>query len=107
MELDLVERKDTTSAEIGENQLYAEIKDPESLEHPSTSSEVVRVAPDPTPTGPTSHHYDNAVLAEGPSPSGDYQLTWCALKMEFSQSIILAVIFYAPYARLVMLHDIL
>ena len=73
MELDLVERKDTTSAEIGENQLYAEI-----LEHPSTSSEVVRVAPDPTPTGPTSHHYDNVVLAEGPSPSGDYQLTLCA-----------------------------
>ena len=76
MELDLVERKDTTSAEIEENQLYAEIKDPESLEHPSTSSEVVRVAPDPTPTGPTSHHYDNVVLAEG--PSGDYQLTLCA-----------------------------
>ena len=76
MELDLVERKDTTSAEleIGENQLYAEIKDPESLEHPSTSSEVVRVAPDPTPTGPTSHHYDNVVLAA----SGDYQLTLCA-----------------------------
>ena len=47
-------------------------------EHPSTSSEVVRVAPDPTPTGPTSHHYDNVVLAEGPSPSGDYQLTLCA-----------------------------
>ena len=64
-------RKDTTSAEIEENQLYAEIKDPESLEHPSTSSEVVRVAPDPTPTGPTSHHYDNVVLA---GPSGDYQL---------------------------------
>ena len=78
MELDLVERKDTTAAEIRENQLYAEIKDPESLEHPSTSSEVVRVAPDPTPTGPTSHHYDNVVLAEGPSPSGDYQLTLCA-----------------------------
>ena len=78
VELDLVERKDTTSAEIGENQLYAEIKDPESLEHPSTSPEVVRVAPDPTPTGPTSHHYDNVVLAEGPSPSGDYQLTLCA-----------------------------
>ena len=75
MELDLVERKDTTSAEIGENQLYAEIKDPESLEHPSTSSEVVRVAPDPTPTGPMSRHYDNVVLA---SPSGDYQLTLCA-----------------------------
>ena len=75
MELDLVERKDTTSAEIGENQLYAEIKDPESLEHPSTSSEVVRVA---TPTGPTSHHYDNVVLAEAPSPSGNYQLTLCA-----------------------------
>ena len=74
MELDLVERKDTTSAEIGENQLYAEIKDPESLEHPSTSSEVA----DPTPTGPTSHHYDNVVLTEGPSPSGDYQLTLCA-----------------------------
>ena len=70
MELDLVERKDTTSTEIGENQLYAEIKDPESLEYPSTSSEVVRVAPDLTPTGPTSHHYDNVVLAEGPSPSG-------------------------------------
>ena len=66
MELDLVERKDTTSAEIGENQLYAEIKDPESLEHPSTFSD------------PTFHHYDNVVLAEGPSPSGDYQLTLCA-----------------------------
>ena len=35
-------------------------------------------SPDPTPTGPMSHHYDNMVLAEGPSPSYDYQLTLCA-----------------------------
>ena len=66
---------------VGENQLYAEIGDPDTPTATVSPTQDVNAPTSPPPaaaTGPsTSHQYDDVVL-NVPKPGGDYQLTLCA-----------------------------